>query len=264
MKNEIGLEELREIQLDILSAIHQFCEKEGLRYSLGGGTLLGAIRHKGYIPWDDDIDIMLPRPDYDRFVTEFDGKYSYYKVQHCGNDETYPKVFGKVFDQRTLLVEFNTRAGISVDVFPVDGLPSEDEMTIYMEEYKALRDAVIRTSQFYKMVKPQYRLYRYVRYVFNKLRMPKHSEAISDLHDFLIRYPFETSSCAGAITGAYAEKEWMDSSVFKSYIDVCFEKRTYKSIAQYDAYLAKHYGDYLKLPPLDKQKSHHTFKAYWK
>ena len=68
---QIDIEEIRKIQVSILSYVHDFCKKNYIRYSLSGGTLLGAVRHKGYIPWDDDIDIMMPRPDYERFVNEF-------------------------------------------------------------------------------------------------------------------------------------------------------------------------------------------------
>ena len=74
-KRHISLTDMRNIQLEILDRIDNVCRKNGLRYSLGGGTLLGAIRHKGYIPWDDDIDIMLPRPDYEKFLKIFDGLF---------------------------------------------------------------------------------------------------------------------------------------------------------------------------------------------
>jgi lipopolysaccharide cholinephosphotransferase len=235
-----------------------------LRYSLGGGTLLGAVRHKGYIPWDDDIDIMLPRPDYDYFTESFNKTNSHYQVQYYGNDETYPKVFGKIVDQRTVLHEFNTTTGVFIDIFPIDGLPNKDEIGTYMEKYKKLRDAVIRTSRFYKKVESKQRLYRYARYVINRLRTPKHSKAIANFQRFLTSYPFESSPCAGAITGAYAEKEIMDPTVFKSYINISFEGHTYRCIAQYDTYLTNLYGDYMKLPPIEERQTHHVFKAYWK
>ena len=102
MKKTIIMEELRAIQLDILDKIHAFCTERGIRYSLGGGTLLGAVRHKGYIPWDDDIDIMLPRPDYDRFLKEFEGKYAELNLQYYGNDITCCIPFAKVYDNRTV------------------------------------------------------------------------------------------------------------------------------------------------------------------
>ena len=68
---QIFIEEMRKLQISILLYVHDFCKENNIRYSLSGGTLLGAVRHKGYIPWDDDIDIMMPRPDYERFVNEF-------------------------------------------------------------------------------------------------------------------------------------------------------------------------------------------------
>ena len=71
---EIGVNELKLIQLEILDVVAKFCEERGINYWLNAGTLLGAVRHKGYIPWDDDIDLGMLRPDYDRFISEFDGR----------------------------------------------------------------------------------------------------------------------------------------------------------------------------------------------
>jgi lipopolysaccharide cholinephosphotransferase len=93
---------------------------------------------------------------------------------------------------------------------------------------------------------------------------PPRKVVVEKFEKFLTQYPFEKSVYAGAITGRYAEKEHMPAEVFKTYVEVSFEGKNYKAIADYDAYLKKHYGDYMKLPPKEKQVSNHDYKAWWK
>ena len=118
-------EELKTIQLDLLQKTADFCEQNGLRYFLCGGTLLGAIRHKGYIPWDDDIDIAMPRPDYDRFCMTFNQPNSVYRVKSLFTHPNYICAFAKVYDNRTLLKELHYKGihfGVYIDILPVDGV----------------------------------------------------------------------------------------------------------------------------------------------
>lgn len=85
----ITTHELRKIQIEILKSIHNYCQENNLRYSLAYGTLLGAVRHKGFIPWDDDIDIMMPRPDYEQFLKGYRGYNEFYQVQDYCTDHSY-------------------------------------------------------------------------------------------------------------------------------------------------------------------------------
>lgn len=105
----IDIDELKQIQFDILVAVHDFCVEHDLKYTLAFGTLLGAVRHKGYIPWDDDIDIAMCRKDYDFFVSHFNGTSDFYKVYDIRTDEDYVYGFAKVADTRTVLVENVTK-----------------------------------------------------------------------------------------------------------------------------------------------------------
>ena len=261
MKKEITLEKLRNIQLDILDKIHSFCIERGIRYSLGGGTLLGAVRHKGYIPWDDDIDIMLPRPDYDRFLKEFEGIYKQYTLQTYMNDESYSFPFAKVYDNRTVLVEDGACNGIYVDVFPIDGLPEKNEIPKFLYKLEILKHNITKTSKYYLFQKGWSLKFRYY---IKKILYPKRSESIFKLEELLHSYNFETTNLAGSILGRYGDIEVMDGHVFKSYVKLAFDGRKYYAIADYDLYLTKHYGDYMQLPPKEKQVSNHSFKAWWK
>ena len=261
MRRDITLDELRNIQLDILDKIDEYCRKNNLRYSLGGGTLLGAVRHKGYIPWDDDIDIMLPRPDYDKFIREFGSLYEHLKVQNYLNDEACYIPFSKVFDNRTTLIEPGMINGIYVDVFPIEGLPKEEDIDAYLAKQDKLLNIVTKTTRYYRFKKGK--LWLYIKYLLKRLVYPPRESAIKELENLYHSSDFDISELSGAITGRYKRKEIMTSDVFKSYIDLPFEGRTYSAITDFDSYLTKHYGDYMKLPPKDQQVSNHNFIAYW-
>lgn len=120
---EMTLQELHEVQLAMLDAVDNYCRLNHLRYSLGGGTLLGAVRHHGYIPWDDDIDIMMPRPDYEKFMRYF--KHEYYKLYDYRTDDTCGFSFAKLIDTRTIVQEYTITYSVFIDIFPIDGLPHQ-------------------------------------------------------------------------------------------------------------------------------------------
>lgn len=251
----MSLDEMREVQLYILDCIHDYCTKNNLRYSLGGGSLLGAIRHRGYIPWDDDIDVMLPRADYDKLIEGFEGNYEHCRLHHYGNDKTYPFFFAKIYDDRTELTTDLVTNGVNVDVFPIDGMPEEMKSGWY----------------FWRLIHEQWAFHLYGRkwtslsWKEKCLRIIYPSKRLLwKIHDRYIRsYSFETSPSTGCAVGRYAKKELMGPDSFKRYVNVEFENRICRAIADYDEYLKKHYGDYMKLPPENKRKSHGS-KAYTK
>lgn len=261
MEKTISITDLRNIQLDILDNVHDFCERNGLRYSLGGGTLLGAVRHKGYIPWDDDVDIMMPRPDYERFLNEFEGVSPHYIVQDYHKDDSYFKPFAKIYDNRTVLVEKLSKSGIYIDVFPIDGLPSEEELSNYICQYCYYVDMILKTTR-----KPIniYTIKDRLKVLIREKVGLKRRFAIESFEMFYKGYDFESSQWGGCITGRYLEKEHMNISVFRRYIKLPFENKQYYAIADYDSYLRKHYGDYMKMPPENQRVSNHCYRAWWK
>ena len=144
---ELELEEIRNIQLDILKRVAGFCEEHCLRYFLYHGTLIGAIRHKGYIPWDDDIDIARPRPDYEKFINTFNGYDENLTVYDCTQNKKYNYLVAKVSYKKSLLLEYTNISfndmGINIDIYPLDGLPGSRNIKM-----KLLRKIKLKRSVY--------------------------------------------------------------------------------------------------------------------
>lgn len=129
-RNRLSEQEIKKVELDALLYIRKICQQYHLRYYLAWGTLLGAVRHKGFIPWDDDIDIMMPRSDYERLLELVPSlRHSYYKILSNPKNEDYYYTHAKMIDTRTLCVENDLQTiqnmGIWVDIFPLDGMPDK-------------------------------------------------------------------------------------------------------------------------------------------
>lgn len=264
MSRELTIEEVRAIQISILRKVHDYCEDKGLRYSLSGGSLLGAIRHQGFIPWDDDIDIMLPRPDYDLFIKGFGKVRETLTLQNFYNDEGYYLMFSKIYDNRTVYIQNGYRGGVFIDVFPIDGLPALQEYKKYLQDLKYIKDQIWRATKTYKFSnnKP----ISFIKYCLRQFvyRFPNKAKLIKEYESFYQHYNFETSDYSGVALGSYGLKEILPSSVFKEYTLLPFEGYYFSCIKQYNTYLKSLYGDYMKLPPKEQRVPHHIEHIFWK
>ena len=257
----IDLDELKSIQLDLLQKTVDFCDSNGLRYFLCGGTLIGAIRHKGYIPWDDDIDIAMPRQDYDLFVKSFNQSDNYYQVVNLDTNSEYAYCFAKVFDKRTVLKELfypGDTFGVCIDVFPADGVANAAQ--IY--KIKLLR-------KFLNTKKANYYHRTLLKKVINTIGkivlLPFSAHQIARWMDNEARkYSFGSLPNAGVIANPFGPGEMVDKSVFATDIYQEFEGRKYRVPVGYDTWLRSIYGDYMQLPPEEDRVTHHTFKAWWR
>lgn len=255
----IDLEEQKQIQLNILIKVDQFCRERNLRYSLGGGTLLGAVRHKGFIPWDDDIDIMMPRPDYDQFVHSFNGYDEDLTCEAYELNKSHIYPFGKVYHNKTLLkeIEVTKDTGIYIDIFPIDGFPENKE-----EQKKFIKDLYLwRMMLYIKHLKFNGTFKRFIHKII--LYFIPTSFLQKKIQQLMKKYSFSNAYC-GAVSGIYQEKECYPHSVFEDYIQtLSFEGHHFLTIKEYDSYLKQHYGDYMQLPPKEKQIPNHTSEAHW-
>lgn len=263
--NKINLSELKNIEIAILCSINDFCNKNNLKYSLAYGTLLGAIRHKGFIPWDDDIDIIMPRKDYDFFINHFSDKN--YEIIHHSVIQNYSYPFAKVYDSNTLLIENNANTseiGIYVDIFPIDKMPSNRFLRTIKSKYCNFLQNLIRVknSSIDKERSTKKQL------ILKCLKM-----ALSPISRFqLIRYLDKVSSSNENSNSEYyadciwsdARKESLKINIFNDLITKEFEGRNFKVIKCYDLWLSEVYGAYMVIPEKDKQISNHNFNAYQK
>ncbi len=263
-------EEQLTIQLDILKYVANFCEKNGLRYFLADGTLIGAVRHHGYIPWDDDIDIRMPRPDYEKMCELFnnkDNEGTYHLIQP--SDEEAQHYFVKIFDTRTIKIEpyLNYKKGligIDIDVFPIDGAPSDSN------EYDQYQKTIRGYNKAYMLKKKT--LFRrmltigkdFVKKRFKARFCPFMScKAIaSKVKQLSTQNNFDTSEFVCHL--GIGDRFRFPRSSYNDYIMMQFEDTQFRIPCGYDVILTAHYGDYMKLPPVEKQVTHHSNNVYWK
>lgn len=256
---------IKEIQLDILNEIDSFCKKSRIRYSLAYGTLIGAVRHKGYIPWDDDIDILMPRPDYDRFLNSFHSDQC--AVMDLSLSNNCVETFAKVCRKGTIMVDRalkRTLWGINVDIFPIDGAPDPGLEDHYATMSKK-REWISRLCPFYRVVGKN-RLQWFLKYCIKRLRYPHFgncADVKASINAELRTYTFDESPLAGAYFGDDGIREFMPRKWFESFTDMEFEGRYYPVISHFDDYLRRLYGDYMQLPPEDKRVSHHLYDVYF-
>lgn len=260
----LSVEETKHIQMEILDAVAVFCERHGIHYWLNCGTLLGAIRHKGYIPWDDDIDIGMMRKDFDKFIKTFNNENSRYKLICNELDPSCVYPYGKVLDTDTVLFEPDERGiknCINIDVFVYDNAPDdlkERERMYYLRDrytiLNMLQNRMIGTHGIVKdMVKfiGYWGLKFFPRGYFASL-VVKNSKRFAD----------KETEGVGDFTSIY--RMYCGKEAFSSFLKVEFEGKIYDAPIGYDTLLTAFYGDYMKLPPKELQVSHHLFKAYSK
>lgn len=243
---ELDRMEIRQHQLNVLKHIKSVCDKHGLRYWLSGGTLLGAVRHQGYIPWDDDIDVWVEMKDLKKLtkILKTDPKYGIatYVDETVDFCDSCSYMYEISSDMDVNYFPMQVSCGISIDLFPMVGLPDDEaEMEQYATQIKILEENV-----WNKM------------YSKSELR-----KAATELMDFMSRYDFDKCQNCGYILSRHFTKERMPAAYYTEPTEMMFEGELYKVPGKWHDLLVNLFGEnYMMLPPKEEQVAHHNFKAY--
>lgn len=256
MKKE--LKQLHEVQVEILDEVVRICEKYKLNYFLVGGTLIGAVRHKGYIPWDDDLDIAMPRLDYDKFIKVAPHELNKnYILQDIKTDKTYWQNFSKIrknntlFDE-TMIENIETHKGIFVDIFPLDNL--NNNKFFYKIKWSILYNLRFFCLYYRGIIDKKSVNHFNICKLFSIFRM----RPILKFCDFFMKLnKNENSKYLSSYAGSYFRlKECFKREWFFPASKIEFEGKKYSCPNNSDALLTHVYGDYMKLPPKEKRVTH--------
>lgn len=259
---KIGMDELRQKQMEILDYVTAFCDANDICYILEGGTMLGAVRHKGYIPWDDDIDIGMLREDYDRFVAIFPQKCDKpgYVLGTPELDKKWHIPFGKVMDMNTLFVQDGHDLGINIDIFPYDDAPTDPKSVAKM--YKQRDRLKFLSAAQMTRKRPSGNILR--RLVVYCLRFVLHCFPdyyfIHRLYKKVQQYNGKSLDRVGDFLGE-SEAPPCEKRIVHERMEVPFEDRMYKIPTDYDTWLTAWFGDYMTLPP-ENERKRHTYEAF--
>lgn len=267
MRTEIPFEESRRLMFEILKDIDAFCRKEHINYSLGEGSLIGAVRHHGMIPWDDDMDILMLRNDYERFLSTY--KSQKYVIKRYDYDlNLWLHLFIKIIDPRTIVRNNETGDepyGLWVSIIPIDNAPDTEE------QLREMTNSICRYSRLFSL-RNKFSWSNDRRFIRNvlvwMLRVPLLVFPKDYWHRKAERVLKSYNHLKTARRGQFAiwwHDPWVcSSSVFDEYIEVDFEGEKFLIIKGYDEYLRCQYGDYMQLPPEEKRIPKHEYTAYWK
>lgn len=262
VSNDEILDHMHRLHLVLADEVKRVCEKHGIKYFMIAGTLLGAVRHQGFIPWDDDMDFGMLRPDFERFLqvceAEIDPKKFY--LQTDRNDKYYTFNFAKLRLNGTKVYEafsseVNIHQGIYIDIFPMDAVPDHPIKTaVQYRSFWLVRTLLWIKCGYGEQAHKTRLLYKAAR----QLTKPLSIDFLKKLKHRII------TCCMGEKTrrivtsdGTYGLKqETLDAKWTENIRDYPFEDRVYPGIADYDEYLSYLYGDYRKLPPKEQQNHH--------
>ena len=277
---EMTLRELQLFALEILKDVNDFCSKNHIKYSLYGGSMLGAVRHHGFIPWDDDIDLVMPREDYEKFCSLYHSDK--YILTNRAKDSSFQLAYARVCDvNRTLYkaVEPCSKhsTGVWIDVFPADGCPPAEEdipgfykynSELFHETEKVRWTLLPLTSVFgrYGFVKTIKELLSLsYRKMYYQLTEKKHYW-VNKLIETNKTYPFGSTSHWSCFTFFYKHPVYFPQDTFARCDMMSFEDASFPVMCGWDAVLSTLYGDYMQFPPAEQQKPPmgpwYTF--YWK
>lgn len=277
MKNDINTQDMIELtaqekleqMLNMMDDIDRVCKIHKLKYFIAYGTLIGAIRHNGIIPWDDDIDIQMPRDDYEKFISIYSKEGRYQITSPKSSDPLY--YYAKVYNADTLKLESGVSyrkrkpLGIDIDIFPLDNycgvrpkgnrMPNKRSLQLlyYLRMY-AIDDITSKKSRKYPLLS----------YLLGVVSHIIGNKAIIGIFEQIAKFGNKSQSDYYTVYSGMTNISIFQKTDFESCLNIPFENRFYNVPVGYDNILRSSYGDYMALPPKEKRVSHHLNKVFWK
>lgn len=262
---DIDNEQLKRIEINLLKVFIQCCETLSLKYYVMGGTMLGAIRHNGFIPWDDDIDVGMMRSDYEVFLEKAPSLMpSYCFLQSISTEKEYLNIYAKLRDSRTTFIETkvkdrNINHGVYIDIFPLDYYPTRKLNQLYIDSCHKLLYLRIwsnsgRQNSFKHSVVDSLKI-RILKYILAAKYETTRDAVLAK--DKLCR-SVNKSRLIANYGGAWGKKEIVPAEWYGDGVKGCFEGITVTLPAEYEKWLTQVYGNYMELPPVEKRVSHHN------
>lgn len=263
---ELSLSEKQALALKIACDIDQVCRKHGIPYFIGYGSLIGAVRHQGFIPWDDDIDLWVPITQFHKFLDIMKNETDYLILDHL-HDDKWPRCFTKISDRSTRVkvdsdeMQTGKHFGVSVDIFPL--FPIDKGHTIVPKILQCKKMLTIQAlnrlgvynqkgiSGLAKRIRSTILLVLGKNEKYFKNKLLKLESTVSHFDEL------------GCVISVYKEKDIFPKTAFASSVDLPFEGKMFSAPAGYDTVLRQLYGDYMKLPPVEQRTSHDGEHAYW-
>lgn len=244
--HRLSQDEVKKVQLNILKKLKECSIEYGIRYYLHAGTALGAVRHKGYIPWDDDVDVFVPIDDYLKLIHILENDKRYKIISQFNTDYYYGWGFGYMIDCNTICdvnkFPIQISLGQSIDLFPLYGIPEDErEKDIYINTVKNLESKCLIS------IKDEDRI-----------------NAINKLNKFLLNYNYNECKLVGNVLMPAFVNDIYEKDILGNGLEMQFENLLLNIPEKYDLFLKQLYGDYMQLPPVEKRKGEHFYHTYFK
>jgi lipopolysaccharide cholinephosphotransferase len=271
---EMTLQDVQAVSLNIMKHLHDFCMQHNIKYSLGFGSLIGAIRHKGFIPWDDDMDIVMMREDFERFCKIYEDDPEF-KLFSYNRGNTYAAMARLCEMQMTSVKTgsplFTEPTGVWIDIFPLDSVDNDKD--VFFSKIEAIKDiqrkvfCCRKQMREWRGVKSMVHIRSFVDWGLHHRKAWKNiNMLIKQQNDLCVSFADHDSKMMSLLAfPAYIERDFSPKCVFDEVIDAPFEDNQFKIMKGYDKWLTIIYGDYMTPPPVEMQKrSHSIHKYYWK
>ena len=256
------LNPVQEKLLAMLQWFDSYCQKHDICYYVAGGTMLGAIRHGGFIPWDDDVDVVIPRTDYEKLIHSFDPEGSKYELEspYSGTDD-YLFSFAKLYDTETTLTEnvgSGFTRGLYIDLFPIDGVGGEDWL-LNFKKYNRFRSLLLTRTCAVRKGRSFLKNFVIIMVKWIPGFILNNKKLSIKVDRAAARLDYGSSDYVGNLMGAYGKKEILRKEIFGRPTRYAFENIEVNGPERYNEYLTTIYGDWNQIPPENKRHGKHSY-----